>query len=199
MIPYAGKPRPSSPGLDRIAVISLQSQNQTLNKEVYKLRSEKVLVERELLRARARIEELERAIACVGNAISKFDEPTPAAFVGVEDVIHTTAGYYGIAAETLRGDSRQREVLIARHIAMYLANALSRTSTVAIGRHLGGRDHTTVGSGIRRIQRIVQNDPGLLQDITQIKLKLKENAPSGASAAVPSPDPPSTPGAAALP
>ncbi len=198
MIPYAGKLTRSSPGLDRIAVISLQSQNRTLNKEVYTLRSEKVLVERELLRAKARIEELERAIACVSNAISKFNEPTPALFVGVEDVIHTTAGYYGIAAETLRGDSRQREVLIARHIAMYLANGLSRTSTVAIGRHLGGRDHTTVGSGIRRIQRIIQNDPGLLQDITQIKQKLQKNAPSGASAAVPSSDPPSTPGAAAL-
>ncbi len=198
MIPYAGKTKYTSSSFHKVAMVSLQSQNQALNKELYKLRSEKILVERELLRARARIEELERAIACVNNVVSKFDEPTLATFVGVEDVVHATASYYGLGSETIRGDSRQREVLLARHVAMYLANGLSRTSTVAIGRHLGGRDHTTVGSGIRRIQRIIQNDPGLLQDITQIKLKL-QNAPSGASEAVPSLSSPVGERAASLP
>ncbi len=191
MIPYAGKDM-ATPGFHKIAMISLQSQNRELNKELYTLRSEKILVERDLLRARARVEELERAIACVNNIVAKFGDPEPAAFVGVEDVVHATASYYGIAAETLRGDSRQREVLVARHVAMYLANGLSRTSTVAIGRHLGGRDHTTVGSGIRRIQRIIQHDPGLLQDITQIKLKLKENTTCAVVSEAPPPSVPSS-------
>ncbi len=187
MIPYAGKNRGGSPGIDRVAVISLQSLNKTLNKELYTLRSEKILVERELLRARARIE--------------GFDEPSPVVLVGIEDVIHATASYYGLSDETLRGHCRLREVMIARHVAMYLASGLSRTSTVVIGRHLGGRDHTTVGSGIRRIQRIIQHDPGLLQDITQIKLKLQEHTTASravVSAAGPSTDPPATLGSAAL-
>ncbi len=188
MIPYAGKP-----GLQNIAVISLQSQNKSLNKEVYTLRSEKLLVERDLLRARARIEELERVIDRVSSAVGPFIDTPAATFVDVEEVIHATSVYYHLDSETLRGDSRQREAILARHVAMYLASSLSRTSTVAIGRHLGGRDHTTVGSGIRRIQRIIKNDPGVFQDITKIKLGLHKNAlsSSGASEAVPPSCPPS--------
>jgi chromosomal replication initiator protein len=52
--------------------------------------------------------------------------------------------HFGITAEQLLSSSRASRVAWPRHVAMYLARELTAESLPTIGRHFGGRDHTTV-------------------------------------------------------
>jgi len=57
---------------------------------------------------------------------------------------------FGISSEELVSTSRTARVAWPRQVAMYLARELTSESLPAIGRHFGGRDHTTVLHAWRR-------------------------------------------------
>jgi chromosomal replication initiator protein len=61
-----------------------------------------------------------------------------------------TCDCFGISLDELRSSSRATRVAWPRQLAMYLARELSGESLPAIGRHFGGRDHTTVLHAWRR-------------------------------------------------
>jgi len=58
-------------------------------------------------------------------------------------IVSATARQFGIATATLTGSGRSRTVARARSLAMFLARRLTSLSYEAIGRGVGGRDHTT--------------------------------------------------------
>ena len=59
-------------------------------------------------------------------------------------IIEAVAAYFRQPVERLRGKSRQRPLVLARQIAMYVMRDLTDLSYPAIAREFGGRDHTTV-------------------------------------------------------
>ena len=58
--------------------------------------------------------------------------------------------HFGLSAEELLSPSRTARIAWPRQVAMYLARELTDESLPAIGRHFGGRDHTTVLHALRR-------------------------------------------------
>lgn len=95
-----------------------------------------------------RIARLERAVAVV--------VVTPPDIRRVLDVV---AEAYGMTRHDLVGAGRTKPVVEPRHAAMWLARKLTNHSLPAIGRAIGRRDHTTVLSGIRRIQARASTNP----------------------------------------
>jgi chromosomal replication initiator protein len=65
---------------------------------------------------------------------------------------------FGISAEELLSSSRAARVAWPRQVAMYLARELTAESLPAIGRHFGGRDHTTVLHACRRTSERISAD-----------------------------------------
>ncbi len=65
---------------------------------------------------------------------------------------------FGISAEELLSSSRAARVAWPRQVAMYLARELTSESLPAIGRHFGGRDHTTVMHACRRTDERISSD-----------------------------------------
>ena len=63
----------------------------------------------------------------------------------------TVARVFGIAPEALRGQTRSRAVTGPRMLAMYLARRRGRASYAEIGRHFGGRNHSTVMAAEKRV------------------------------------------------
>jgi chromosomal replication initiator protein len=55
----------------------------------------------------------------------------------------------------LRGYSRVRGLVLARQAAMYVCRQVTDDSLPAIGRAFGGRDHSTVLHGVRKIEQLV--------------------------------------------
>ena len=68
-----------------------------------------------------------------------------------QTVLDTVCRHFHMTADQLTGPSRSRDITYARHIAMYLLRP--HHPLAEIGRLLGNRDHSTVLSGCRRIEK----------------------------------------------
>jgi chromosomal replication initiator protein len=58
-------------------------------------------------------------------------------------------------------------------LAIYLARVLTGASYQQIGRHFGGRDHTTVMHAYRRVQEQLDSDPEVQRIVKQLIVKLQ--------------------------
>jgi hypothetical protein len=74
-------------------------------------------------------------------------------------------------------DSRRREstVVRARHIAMYLVKTKTLKSLPEIGRRFGGRDHTTVLHGIKKVERMIKSDEAFAAHVAGIRQRIEEH------------------------
>ncbi len=78
--------------------------------------------------------------------------------VGLRNLCSLTARQFGLKVADLKSPSRQRAVVLARGVAMYLARQTSGKTLVQIGRFFGGRDHSTVLHGCRQVERLLHCD-----------------------------------------
>lgn len=90
---------------------------------------------------------------------------SPRPTTSIDRIAKVTARYFGIRLKDLRGPGRSRAEVLARNVAMYLAQRLTGASLQQIGQYFGGRDHTTVGYGCRKIEALSQSDPAMQQAI----------------------------------
>ena len=71
---------------------------------------------------------------------------------------------FGVEEYRLVGTCRRREIVIPRHATFYvLRRRFPDMSLPWIGRFMGGRDHSTVLSGIRNIEERMKRDEALHQ------------------------------------
>ena len=70
----------------------------------------------------------------------------------------TVAAHFGLKMSELRSKRRQRAFVFPRQVAMYLCRELTDASLPEIGRHFGGRDHTTVLHSCAKIARMEETD-----------------------------------------
>jgi chromosomal replication initiator protein len=76
----------------------------------------------------------------------------------VGDIQAAVCEHFGLSSKELISSSRTPRIAWPRQVAMYVARELTAESLTAIGRHFGGRDHTTVLHACRRTaQRIAQD------------------------------------------
>ena len=89
--------------------------------------------------------------------------------IGDQLVLDTVAEYFQLRDGDLKGRKRDRKTATARQVAMYLLREDARLGPSAIGRILGGKDHTTVIHGCSRIASRLDTDPLLRRDILSIR------------------------------
>jgi chromosomal replication initiator protein len=71
--------------------------------------------------------------------------------VALRDVEHAVCALFQIDAETLKSDGRARVITYPRMLAMYLARKHTGAAYSEIGRHFGGRNHSTVISAEKKV------------------------------------------------
>jgi chromosomal replication initiator protein len=89
--------------------------------------------------------------------------------VSVEDIQKKVAEHYGIRLADMHSPRRARPVARPRQVAMYLAKALTTHSLPEIGRKFGGRDHTTIIHGVRKVEELMAQDASIRDDVDAIK------------------------------
>jgi len=89
--------------------------------------------------------------------------------VSVDDIQRKVAEHYNIRLSDMHSPRRSRTVARPRQVAMYLAKALTEHSLPEIGRKFGGRDHTTIMHGVRRIEELVVSDQSIQADVETLK------------------------------
>ena len=96
--------------------------------------------------------------------------------VSTRTIIEEVAEYYRQPVELLRGKSRQRPLVLARQIAMYVMRDLTDLSYPAIAREFGGRDHTTVIHAVSKVERLMKERQQVYDQVTHLINKLKSAA-----------------------
>ena len=84
--------------------------------------------------------------------------------VSIENIQKTVADYFKLRVADLLSKKRSRSIARPRQIAMSLAKELTNHSLPEIGDAFGGRDHTTVLHGCRRIESLRETDKRIDDD-----------------------------------
>ena len=87
-----------------------------------------------------------------------------ARLVSIENIQKTVAEYFKIRVADLLSKRRSRSIARPRQFAMALAKELTNHSLPEIGDAFGGRDHTTVLHGCRRIVALRESDKRIDND-----------------------------------
>jgi chromosomal replication initiator protein len=97
----------------------------------------------------------------------------PRKTLAVGDVVDKVARFFDIEPGNIYEKTRRKEVVKPRQIIMYILREDFQVSYPAIGKKLGGRDHTTVIHSCEKIKNDLKTDSELEEEITQVRLLLK--------------------------
>jgi len=71
----------------------------------------------------------------------------------IEDIAKLVANFYEVPLEKMQGSTRLREYNLPRQVAMFFAHRRMGESLQKVGNFFGGRDHTSVLSAVRRVEK----------------------------------------------
>mgnify|MGYP000094291215 CR=1 FL=1 len=94
--------------------------------------------------------------------------------ITVEEIQRRVSEHYNIRMSELIGPKRVRNFARPRQVAMYLCKQLTSRSLPEIGRRFGGRDHTTVMHGVKRIEELKIQDGQIAEDIEMLRRAIEE-------------------------
>jgi chromosomal replication initiator protein len=128
-----------------------------------------------LLRVAARASFQAQAITLdvARDALQKLLANTPTGLT-IENIQREVAAYFDIKLHDLKGPKRHRAVAHPRMIAMYLARKLTSMSFPEIGSRFGGKDHSTVISAVRKIERLCAEEPTVRSVVNTIETHLRQ-------------------------
>ncbi len=100
-----------------------------------------------------------------------FDPPP--ATVTVSGIIEAVARFHNLRSADITGNKRTRTLTNPRHIAMYLARVHTTLSFPELGREFGGRDHSTIQHGYRKVKKQLDSDTDLAYKVRLIEQALQ--------------------------
>ena len=93
--------------------------------------------------------------------------------ITVDEIQKTVAEHFSLKQSDLLSERRTRAVARPRQIAMWLCKQHTTRSYPDIGRRFGGRDHTTVLHGVRKIEELIASDDQIARDVETLTRKLR--------------------------
>lgn len=100
------------------------------------------------------------------------DRVDPSTGPRIEDIKRAVCGYFDISSVELVSQRRTEKIVRPRQVAYYLAKKLTGRSLPEIGRRIGGRDHTSILAGVRRIEDLRKRDAKIDAAVIEIASKL---------------------------
>ena len=111
---------------------------------------------------------LELAQDCLADVLRASERK-----ITVEEIQRKVSEHYNIRLSDMIGPKRVRTYAQPRQVAMYLAKQLTSRSLPEIGRRFGGRDHTTVMHGVKRIEDLKVQDGQVAEDLEMLRRALE--------------------------
>lgn len=102
-----------------------------------------------------------------------YEQPHKTTELTVDAIKNCVADYYNLTVNQLNSKTRTSNIIVARHIAMYLVRDLIKDiSFIQIGHEFGGRDHSTVMKACDKVEKKLDKDLNYRKAIQDIKKKL---------------------------
>lgn len=148
--------RPVAPPPEPVIEAAPEPDPTTFERRIIDLEATVNRLRSEFIRAR-----IDRSIA-----EEPIEGPRP---VRLEHIIKVVAKFYNVTMTDMRSRRRLAVLSRPRQVAMYLCRQLTIRSLPEIGRHLGGKDHTTVLHGVRKIETLMLSDPAFCQEVAELE------------------------------
>jgi len=111
---------------------------------------------------------LELTQDCLADMLRSHDRK-----ISIEEIQRKVSDHFNIRLSDMIGPKRLRSYARPRQMAMYLAKTLTNRSLPEIGRRFGGRDHTTIMHGVRRIEELMATDSQIADDVELLRRALE--------------------------
>lgn len=176
----------SSPDLEtRLAILETKclEKRQVLSKEILQVIASLVQNNvRELEGALNKIiayrdlKNIELAPEIVRGLLVGLENPNTNRTLTIKQVIERVTRFFDIKIEDVLSARRERRLAYPRQIIMFLLREELKVSFPAIGRELGGRDHTTAIHAYEKIRKLVSESGRHQEEMAQIKQRVYETA-----------------------
>ena len=134
------------------------------------------------------IRELEGAVTRVAALAQRIGRPLDRAIVqeslrdlmptrsqvNVQQIIELVSKEFGVPAKELQSRRRIQSILLPRQIGIFLARKHTQMSLEEIGGFFGGRDHSTILHSVRKVERLIAEDPKLAERIERLSKQLSD-------------------------
>jgi chromosomal replication initiator protein len=125
------------------------------------------------LAARASFNGQAISVELARDALAKLLANTPTGLT-IETIQREVAAYFDVKLHDLKGPKRHRAIAHPRMVAMFLARKLTNMSYPEIGSRFGGKDHSTVISAVRKIERLTTEDPTVRSVVSTLESRLRQ-------------------------
>ena len=106
------------------------------------------------------------------EALKDLISPNAVKEVTPQLILNVVAEHFGINTLDIIGQKRSKELVFPRQIVMYLCGDMTTESLQNIGKALGGRDHTTIIHGTKKIADRLKTDENLQNTVDILKKKI---------------------------
>jgi chromosomal replication initiator protein len=87
----------------------------------------------------------------------------------IEQIQKLVCDHFDMPVDVLKSKTRKRHIVQARQISMYFAKNMTGTSLANIGRHFGGRDHSTVIHACQTVNDLMETDSKFKDKVLEIE------------------------------
>lgn len=122
--------------------------------------------------ALSKLNKREITIELAEEALKDLISPNESKEVTPELIIQVVSDHYGITSLDISSQKRNKEIVYPRQIVMYLCRNMTEAPLQAIGKYLGGRDHTTIIHGSEKIAAELEKNETLRNTMEILKKKI---------------------------
>ncbi|MBO5312612.1 MAG: chromosomal replication initiator protein DnaA [Clostridia bacterium] len=108
----------------------------------------------------------------VKNSIKEFIHVKESDTKRMDDIILAVSNKYGISRDDILSDKRNAEIMLPRHICIYLARTCTNLSQASIGKAMN-RDRTTVISSEQKVKSLMEQDHDFAIEINELVRQIK--------------------------
>lgn len=121
--------------------------------------------------AQSSLNEREIDLALVKEVVQKFVAQVSKE-ITIDSILDLVADHFELDVDTIKSNSRKRQIVMARQLAMYFVKQHTDHSLKTIGKEFGGRDHSTVIYSCRTVNDLIDSDNSFKFMVEELDKKL---------------------------
>ena len=104
---------------------------------------------------------------------------TPSKILTMESIANATATYFNIPLPDLKSKSRQKQIVKARQVAIYLSRKKLTSSTLKDIAQFYKKDHSSIVHSIKQVSKEIHSNPTMVGELKAVERKLSRKKPLG--------------------
>lgn len=102
-----------------------------------------------------------------------FQHNAPGKKISVEEILKSVAAVFEVRVSEIKGESRHKEIALARQVAMYLAKEMIDDSLMKIASSFGGKTHSTLLHAWKKITDQIELNEMLRRQVQMVRRNIE--------------------------